>query len=208
MKFQIARIKPTYLEKLIQLGAIIINITGHSNCHYQAFSNHCSPTILTPHRMQAPAFIIVIVVLIIANAAAFRWMPLARPMFSLKMSDNDKEAQWDVLRAKYQANPNYDPMADPEAQAVLENLIPTEFRDMTNAIERLRVALVDATTGTDAIEDIDNVLSQFNKDELISSPQSKWFSEGRKDPDVPFSQEKLDELTEQAKKQYPAVPMD
>lgn len=154
------------------------------------------------------SIILLILVALVAQSLAFtsRWVaPRAASRQALRMSDN---TQWDALRAKYQSNPNYNPMADPEAQAMLENLIPNEFRDLNNAIERLRVALTDATTGPDAIENIDTVLSQFTKEELISSPQSQWFRDGRPEPEEPFSEAKLDELTEKAKREYPQVPME
>jgi hypothetical protein len=148
--------------------------------------------------------------LFLVSVSAFR--PILRSSSSvLRMSEaptDANEAQWDILRKKYQANPNYNPMNDPEAAPILENLIPNEFRELKNALQRLRVAFVDASTAPKDADgtpgeafDLDKMAAQFDKKELIQSPQSKWIKEGMQDVD--YSASKAEELLEELKKKYP-----
>ena len=105
-------------------------------------------------------------------------------------------------------DPNYDPMKDPDAIRQIENMIPTDLRDISNAIARLQVAFKDSTSGTEAVDDLDARAKEFpNKRELISSPQSKWFKETNPTEDKPFSSARLQELQDKLRKEYPEVPL-
>jgi hypothetical protein len=117
-----------------------------------------------------------------------------------------------AIRAKMASDPNYDPMRDPQAMQQLESMIPQEMREFANAIERLKVAFTDATTGADAVT-LDDINSRFGEiakksqvSELISSPQSEWFKTGAPTP-TDFDAGKLKRLAEDAQKEHPEVPL-
>eukprot|EP01035_Chromulina_nebulosa_P018052 gene18052-23697_t len=112
----------------------------------------------------------------------------------------------DAIRAKMQSNPNYNPLSDPEAAQVIENLIPAEFRDVLNAIERLRVAVKDGTTGPDAATDLDKDSKSFNFNDLISTPNSQFFKKGRQ-VDGKFDPALIEELKADLRKAYPDIPV-
>jgi hypothetical protein len=126
----------------------------------------------------------------------------------LKMSSNDP---MDAIRAKMASDPNYDPMKDPQAMQQLEAMIPQEMREFANAIERLKVAFTDATTGNESIEDLDSRLETIAKGlkggDLISSPQSDFFRNGMPEDNPPFDAAKLKELAEEARRDHPEVPL-
>lgn len=112
----------------------------------------------------------------------------------------------DAIRAKMQADPNYNPMTDPSAAAALESLVPDYLKEIPNAIERLNVAFKDATSGADAISDIDSVAASFsNKRDLISSPQSDFFTQGMK-TEGSVDEGEVEKLLQRLKQQYPEVP--
>lgn len=119
----------------------------------------------------------------------------------------------DAIRAKMASDPSYNPMQDQQAMQILESKIPSEVRDVSNAVERLRVAIKDATEGTDAINDLDGSAAKFGGQGeggagLISSPQSAWFKEGQpNEKDGSFSQSRKDELMAKLKSAYPEVPL-
>lgn len=123
---------------------------------------------------------------------------------SLRMST--PEDPMAAIRAKMAANPNYNPMTDPEAAGSLEAMIPTEYRDVLNALERFRVALVDADQGPESLKAIDDAARSMNINEIISSPTSKWIKDGRPKPDVPFSESTAAGLVEKVKAEFPQVP--
>jgi hypothetical protein len=111
----------------------------------------------------------------------------------------------EAIRAKMKADPSYDPMKDPEAMRVLESKLPPQFREFPNAIQRLRVAITDATTGVEAVDNLDARAADFpDKKELISSPQSEWFQSGL--PTAEFNAKEKAELLEKLKKSHPNVP--
>ena len=58
---------------------------------------------------------------------------------------------------------------------VLEQQVPAELREASNAIERLKVAIKDASEGTEAVENLDEAAAKYTSNELISSPQSEWY---------------------------------
>ena len=131
------------------------------------------------------------------------------------MSD-PKDARMDAIRAKYQADPNYNPMNDPEAAELMESIIPSDMKDFPNAIERVRVAFADAAS---AVDDIDEAAAKFpNRKDLISSPQSKMFSdlmsgvETKSDDDDEeqgeVSEEEMDELIKKLQEEYPDIPFE
>ena len=57
---------------------------------------------------------------------------------------------------------------------VLEQQVPIELREASNAIERMKVAIKDASEGTEAVENLDAAASKYTTAELISSPTSEW----------------------------------
>ena len=57
---------------------------------------------------------------------------------------------------------------------VLEQQVPIELREVSNAIERLKVAIKDATEGTESVGNLDEAAAKYTTAELISSPQSEW----------------------------------
>jgi len=92
---------------------------------------------------------------------------------------------------------------------VLEQQVPQELREASNAIERMRVAINDASEGTEAVENLDAAAGKYTTAELISSPQSEWFKGGQpNETDGAFSEAKKAELLEEMKKAYPDVPME
>jgi hypothetical protein len=111
------------------------------------------------------------------------------------------------IRAKMAADPSYNPMSDPQAMQVLDSLIPQEMKDLPNAVERLKVAFTDATTGSEAIDNLDAMAAEFTGDRasLISSPSSKFFSGGMSDPGAVDENEKAD-LFKKLQQEYPDVP--
>lgn len=122
----------------------------------------------------------------------------------LSMVSNAADDALASIRAKMQANPNYNPLTDPEAAAALDTLVPDYMKEIPNAIERLKTAFQDATTGANAIADLDSIAAGVvNKRELISSPQSDLFNhENKKSPDPAELRRLVDEL----RQQYPEIP--
>lgn len=151
-----------------------------------------------------------IVLMCFTHTHSFRAMPVGRfAQRSLKMAEGNP---LDELRAKMKANPNYNPMTDPQAASMLDSMIPDYLKELPNAMERLSVAFKDATTGTDAIGDIDKVAESFeNKRELISSPQSEFFSSGMQAPSGGSDEDvaaEIEGLIDKLRQQYPEVPFE
>ena len=109
-----------------------------------------------------------------------------------------------AIRAKIAANPNYNPMTDPEASSLIEALIPSEFKEVPNAIARARVAFQDTMEGKDGVSDVDSIFSSVPAKDAISSPQSKWFKGGMVDDSGPDEDEsEMDSLLAELEKKYP-----
>lgn len=109
------------------------------------------------------------------SARTNRWV-VAR-----KMADDDaNEELFKNIAAKMSADPNYNPMADPQAMQVLDSIIPQNVKDVGTAIERLKVAFKDATEGPDAkpLSELSDLATKMANKEILSSPTSKWFREG------------------------------
>ena len=116
----------------------------------------------------------------------------------------DEEEALKAIRAKIAANPNYNPMTDPEASSLIEALIPSEFKEVPNAIARARVAFQDTMEGKDGISDVDSIFSSVPAKDAISSPQSKWFKGGMVDDSGPDEDEsEMDSLLAELEKKYP-----
>ena len=147
----------------------------------------------------------ILVLAVLQEASAFRAFIHHKPTFlSLRMAEDPMAA----IKAKMAADPNYDPMKDPEAISKIESMIPSELRDLSNAVARLEVAFKDATTGVDAVDNLDKRAAEFpNKNELISSPNSQWFKAGQPADNVPFSSSKKDAAFEKLRQEYPEVPV-
>ena len=112
------------------------------------------------------------------------------------------------IRAKMAQDPSYDPMKDPAAMQQLEQMIPSEMRDFPQAVERLKVAFTDATTGPDAktAAELGEILATIaEKRELISSPNSAWVQGGMQQGES-TNEEKLNDLYNQVKAANPDVP--
>ncbi|KAJ1427502.1 hypothetical protein B484DRAFT_397167, partial [Ochromonadaceae sp. CCMP2298] len=141
-------------------------------------------------------------------------------MMPLQMSDEDQDMPedldppkgrpegpdplMDAIRAKMDADEMYNPMTDPEAAELLDDLIPPHLKEFPNAIERLRVAFADAATGPEAVEDIDAAAEAFpDKVALLSTPTSNWGKGGMKGGKGPPDEAKMAELWEEMRKAYP-----
>lgn len=114
----------------------------------------------------------------------------------------------DEIRQKMASDPNYNPMQDPQAQAALEAMIPSEMKELPNALERLRIAMKDATTGASAVTDLNKVASEYKgpKTDLISSPQSEWMKGGMPNDNPAFSDSRKKELLGKIKSAFPEIP--
>ena len=110
------------------------------------------------------------------------------------------------LKRKMKEDPNFDPSKDPRMAEALESMIPKELRDMPMAVERLIVAFKDATGGVDAVENLDDAAKMFGTENLISSPQSKWFQGGAADEG--YSESNKKDLLQKLKAAHPEVPME
>lgn len=152
---------------------------------------------------------LICVLLCIAVCGAFKSLPnRVRFEKSVKLHMSDAPDPLEAIREKMQADPSYNPMSDPQAMQVLESMIPEEMKDLPNAVERLKVAFTDATTGQEAIEDLDAVASEFGGDKksLISTPTSAFFTQGL--PEVDFNEATLDELFKKVREEHPDVPLE
>lgn len=157
--------------------------------------------------MQPTMILALLCILVVSNAFTFLHSPrIVKRMTVLSMSDPPgPDAAVEAIRAKMAADPNYNPMADPQAMQVIDSLIPATMREFPNAIDRLKVAFQDATSGADAVADLNAAADTFsNKQELISSPQSKWIKGGMQSTD--FSQSRLDDLYNKVRQEFPDVP--
>lgn len=125
----------------------------------------------------------------------------------LRMSEVPGGDPLEAIKAKMAADPSYNPMSDPQAMQVLESMIPQEMKDIPNAVERLKVSFTDATTGQDAIENLDQVAAEFagDKKSLLQSPSSNFFTGGMESPDGFDENEKAD-LFKKLREDYPDVP--
>ena len=114
----------------------------------------------------------------------------------------------DAIREKMKTDPNYNPMQDPQAMQVLENSVPSEIKELMGAIERVKVAIKDATSGANAVTDLNKVASEFTapKSDLISTPTSTWFKEGMKNDNPSFNANLKAELKAKVKAANPEVP--
>eukprot|EP01041_Mallomonas_annulata_P007828 gene7828-16008_t len=111
-----------------------------------------------------------------------------------------------AIREKMAADPSYNPMSDPQAVQIIESMIPDTMRELPNAIERVNVAFKDATTGQDAVGDVDTLSSVMSKEDAISSPQSKWFKEKFPEDTPAYSESQKDDLLKKARAKFPDVP--
>lgn len=146
---------------------------------------------------------IILAILVLYSNAFYLSSIKSSHRFSLQMSDASDPLG--PIRAKMAADPNYNPMADPQAMSVIESLIPAEMREFPNSMERVKVAFKDATSGADSVTNLDSTAETFaNKQELISSPQSQWFKSGM--PNSDYSKDKADELLKKLKSEFPDVP--
>ena len=125
----------------------------------------------------------------------------------LNMSDMPGGDPLEAIKAKMAADPSYNPMSDPQAMQVLESMIPQEMKDLPNAVERLKVSFTDATTGQDAIEDLDKLASDFQGDKktLLQSPSSQFFTGGMPKPED-FDENTKADLFKKLREEYPDVP--
>ena len=154
-------------------------------------------------------FAITCIILALVNVHAFGSISMlksrvSRNNYALKMAEQltpDQEAALNALKTKM-SDPSYNPATDPDYSRLMSSLVPTELRDISGALERLKVAFKDATTGVDAVTDLDNIAAQFSdKKDVISSPTSKWMKSGF--PDEPASESKLSDLLTKLKKDFP-----
>ena len=158
------------------------------------------------------AFRILAIVLMVASIGVNSFMvPSFRTKFaSLKMSDEAAADPMEAIRARMESDPSYDPLKDPQAMQQLEAMLPTEYREFGNAMERLKVAFADASGGLDGLEDLDAlgaIAADTKVSELLSTPQSKFFQAGAPDEEIPFDADKLRDLLADVQRDFPDVPM-
>ncbi|RYH30932.1 hypothetical protein EON65_03890 [archaeon] len=127
---------------------------------------------------------------------------LIRSSTQLKMSTPDP---MDAIRAKMQADPNYDPMKDPEAMRILDSMIPEQLREFGNAIAKLKVALADSITGVESVKDLNKRVAGMEKKGAISSPTSQWFKSGMPKPTVDKAAKQ--QAKEEIKRQFPQAAL-
>ena len=154
-------------------------------------------------------FAVTCLILVSVNVHAFSFKSMlagrvSRIDYALKMAEQltpDQEAALNALKTKM-SDPSYNPTTDPDYSRLMSSLVPTELREISGALERLKVAFKDATTGVDAVADLDNIAAQFSdKKEVISSPTSNWMKSGF--PDEVASESKLSDLLDKLKKDFP-----
>ncbi len=151
----------------------------------------------------------IIICLLVALTAVAAFRPViasSRRSVALRMSDGADPM--DAIRSRMAQDPNYDPMKDPQAMQALEGMIPNEMREFANAIERLKVAFTDATTGQNPIDDLDSlstVAQSVKGADLISSPTSQWFKDGAIDEG--YDEVKLKDYMRDVQNEFPDAPM-
>lgn len=146
--------------------------------------------------------------LIIQNVSAFR-VPMSSRIMSVSRTSlaatPEGNPALEAIKAKMAADPNYDPMKDPEAMSTIESMIPDSLRELSGSLARLEVAFKDADAnleGTDAT--LNKAAEGFvNKKELVSSPNSQWFKDGL--PAASFDSAKKEELEKALASKYPEV---
>lgn len=160
--------------------------------------------------MLITVFILVILV-VFSNAYAFKpTLPTKNwiRQHKLDLAAAGTPDPLDEIRSRMKTDPSYNPMADPKAAPLLESLIPDYLKEIPNAVDRLEAALKDATSGTDAIGDLDKMAASFeNKQDLISSPQSDFFAKGMVIEGGDTTGEDVDSLINGLREQYPEVPL-
>ena len=141
----------------------------------------------------------------LALVPAARVAARARAQQRLQMSSPDPLEE---IRAKAKADPNYNPMQDPQAMQVLESMIPAEIKEIPNAVERLKVAIKDSSSGPNAVADLNKVAADFTgpKSDLISTPTSAWMKAGMPNENPSFSESLKNELKQKVKSANPDVP--
>ena len=157
--------------------------------------------------------IITLLVTVAALSANAFMIPAFRSKYistsSLRMSDAPVDPM-EAIRARMAQDPSYEPLKDPATMQQLESMIPSEYREFANAMERLKVAFADAQGGVDGLEDLDSLAAiaiNTKVGELLSSPQSKFFQGGAADEEIPFDEEKLRDLLADVQRDFPDVPM-
>lgn len=87
---------------------------------------------------------------------------------------------------------------------MLEKLIPKEWQEFPGVLNRLKVALTDATSGSEAstLEELSKYAKDLGPKEMISSPNSDWFKEGCPD-EGPIDVGELKKLREQLLQEFP-----
>ena len=122
------------------------------------------------------------------------------------MSDDEAtDAAMQAIKDKMAADPNFDPMTDPESMKVIEAMIPESLRDMSSSIARFEVALKDAL-GEDEAEDLDVGAASFeDKKDLVSSPVSAFFKDGLPEPTKPFDSAAKADALKKLMDLYPEV---
>ena len=124
---------------------------------------------------------------------------------ALKMSSSEEDPL-EELKRRMQQDPNFNPATDPRMAEALEAAVPSELRDIPLAVERLIVAFRDATTGVDAVENLDESAKMFTDEKFISTPQSKWFKEGA--PKEEYSSSTKSSLRDKLTRNHPEVKLE
>mmetsp|Transcript_15394 Transcript_15394/g.14759 ORF Transcript_15394/g.14759 Transcript_15394/m.14759 type:complete len:162 (-) Transcript_15394:231-716(-) len=161
--------------------------------------------------MFSQSLLVVVMMVISTNAFMVPSFRSIYKMKSLKMSDEGGPDPMQAIRDRMAQDPSFDPLQDPQTMQELENMIPGEYREFANAMERLKVAFDDATAGVDGLENLDDLASvaaDTKIAELLSSPQSKYFQDGAQDEQIPFDGEATKDLLADVQRDFPEVPME
>lgn len=158
--------------------------------------------------MQKYLFLVIVAVILISTNALLisnRVLSRATSLHAATGAD-----PLDAIRAKMAADPNFDPMKDPQTMQMLEQRLPTEIRDASIGIERLKVAFKDATEGASTAVpggDLDAASTKFGN-QGIQSPQSAWFKNNQpNETNGAFSESKKQDLFDKLKAANPQVPL-
>lgn len=125
-------------------------------------------------------------------------------------SVDPKKEQLDKIRAKM-SQPGYDPMKDPEAVRILNNMVPDVLKSALNSLRRTKATMETEMSATIGVEDLDETSKMFQlKDVLMSSPQSKVFKKYQSQgvPETPSQpdEQRFQELKAKFASQLPPKP--
>jgi hypothetical protein len=80
------------------------------------------------------------------------------------------------IKAKMESDPNYRILADPQAQAIVQQMLPQSLKDITFALQRAKNAFDEAQAAPNAITNFDDAFKVADPSfKNIAAPKSKFF---------------------------------